>query len=88
MLEATTGEGSLKQAPPALAIRINNIYEQGGGEFWVDAQVEWSSEAITITIANDAEPEAEYDVQAYLVHRHADGAQVFQDVHSGFCLPT
>ena len=28
LLEATTGEGGLRHAPPALAIRINNIYEQ------------------------------------------------------------
>ena len=83
LLEATTGDGGLKRAPPALIIRINNIYEQGGEEFWVDARVEWPNEALTITIGNDAEPEVEYDVQACLVHRHADGAPVSRGMRSG-----
>ena len=83
MLEATTGDGCLKRAPPALAIRINNIYEQGGEEFWVDAKVAWPIEAVTLTIMNDAEPQAEYDVQAYLVHRHEDGAPVSRGMRSG-----
>ena len=66
-----------------LAIRINNIYEQGEEEFWVDAQVDWPKEALTLTIANEAAPEAEYVVQSYLVHRRDEGASVSQGMRSG-----
>ena len=42
MLEAATGGRSLKKAPAALAFRVENTYEQGGEEFWVDGHVAWS----------------------------------------------
>ena len=83
LLEATTGDGGLKLAPAVLAIRINNIYEQGDDAFWVDAQVDWPKEALTLTIANDAAPQAEYVVQSYLVHRRDEGASVSLGMRSG-----
>ena len=83
LLEATTGEGGLKHAPPSLAIRINNIYEQGDAEFWVDAHVDWPTEAFTVTINDAAAPQAEYVVQSYLAHRREEGASVSRGMRSG-----
>ena len=83
LLEATTGDGALNLGPQALAIRIENTYEQGGEAFWVDARVAWPSHPLTLTIANDAEPQVDYDVQAYLVHRHDAGAAVSRRMRSG-----
>ena len=86
LLEATTGEGALKLGAQVITIRIENTYEQGGALFWVDAQIAWSSEPTTLTIANDAEPQVDYDVQAYLVHRHNADAPVSSGMQSGHYL--
>ena len=83
LLEATTGDGGLKHAPAALVIRINNIYEQGIDEFWVDARVEWPKEALTVTIDNHAAPQAQYVVQSYLTHRREEGVSVSRGMRSG-----
>ena len=83
LLEATTGDGALKLGPQALAIRIENTYEQGGEAFWVDARVAWPSDQLTLTVANDAEPQVDYDAQAYLVHRHPAGTAVSRGMRSG-----
>jgi hypothetical protein len=83
LLEATTGDRCLRRAPHALAIRIENTYEQGGEAFWVDAQVAWPNEPLTLTLGNDAEPQVDYDVQAYLVHRHEKSAPVSRGMRSG-----
>ena len=83
LLEATTGDRALKKAPQALAIRIENTYEQGGQAFWVDARVAWPNEALTLTTTNAIEPQADYDVQAYLVHRHEQDAPVSAGMRSG-----
>ena len=83
LLEATTGDGALNLGPQALAIRIENTYEQGGEAFWVDARVAWPSDQLTLTVANDAEPQVDYDVQAYLVHRPDPGASVARGMRSG-----
>ena len=66
-----------------MAIRIENTYEQGGEAFWVDARVAWPNDQLTLTVANDAEPQVDYDVQAYLVHRPAPGASVARGMRSG-----
>ncbi len=36
-----------------------------------------------MTLGNDAEPQVDYDVQAYLVHRHEKSAPVFRGMRSG-----
>ena len=69
LLEATTGDGALGKGAQALIIRLENTYEQGGDKFWVDAEVEWPEDSLTLTVANDEEPQVEYDVQGYLVHK-------------------
>ena len=83
LLEATTGDVGLKHAPAVLAIRINNIYEQGDEEFWVDVHVDWPKEAFTVTIGNEAAPQAQYSVQSYLTHRREEGASVSRGMRSG-----
>ena len=83
LLEATTSDRALKLGAQALTIRVENTYEQGGENFWVDAQISWPSEALTLTVANEAEPQVDYDVQAYLVHRHDVGAPVSRGMRSG-----
>ena len=83
LLEATTGDRCLLQAPQVLAIRIENTYEQGGEEFWVDARMNWSTEPCTLTIDNAVEAQADYDIQSYFAHRHRKGATVATGMHSG-----
>ena len=58
-------------------------YERGGEAFWVDARVNWPSTSCTLTVENEAEPQADYDVQAYLVHRHDAGVPVSRGMCSG-----
>lgn len=81
--EAATGDGGLKHAPSALAIRINNVYERGDAEFWVSADVEWPTEALTVTIDDAAALQAEYVVQSYLTRRREEGASVSRGMRSG-----
>ena len=83
LLEATTGEEALKLGAQVITIRIENTYEQGGEFFWVDAQIAWSCEPTTLTIDNDAEPQVDYEVQAYLAHRHDANAPVSAGMRSG-----
>ena len=45
--------------------------------------MKWPSTSFTRTVADDAEPQADYDVQAYLVHRHDAHGPVSTGMCSG-----
>ena len=83
LLEATTGETALERSPDALMLRIENTYEEGGELFWVDALAKWPDGPYPITTKEAVQAQRDYDVQAYLVHRHDAGADVSSGVRSG-----
>ena len=66
-----------------VVVRIENTYEQGGVASWVDARVAWSNGLCTLTLANGVEQCVDYNVQAYLVHRHGAGVAVARGMQSG-----
>ena len=70
LLEATTADGALQRAPQALWLRIENTYELLGDVFWTDARVAWPQGPCTLTTNHADEPQVDYEVQAYVVHRH------------------
>ncbi|CAK0796442.1 unnamed protein product, partial [Prorocentrum cordatum] len=68
LLTAMADEGKLGIGAQVLVLRMETTYELGGEDFWVDAHVTWPDHSLTVTVANEAEPQVDYDVQAYLVH--------------------
>ena len=38
---------------------------------------------MTLSVENDLEPQVEYDVQGYLVHRHSEGVPASTGMRSG-----
>ena len=61
LLTAMTDEGKLGIGAQVLVLRVQTTYELGGEDFWVDAQVTWPDHSLTVTVANEAEPQVEYD---------------------------
>ena len=68
LLTAMTDEGKLGIGAQVLVLHVETTYEQGGEDFWVDAHVTWPDNSLTVTVANEAEPHVDYNVQAHLVH--------------------
>jgi hypothetical protein len=48
LVQTLTGDKALGQAPPLLLLRVENIYNVGGEDFYVDARASWPSAPIDL----------------------------------------
>ena len=83
LISALTDEQGLGEDPPALVIRVENIYEQSNEYFAVDAQAAWDFEHLDVTVLGRADTTATYRVTGYVAHVHSGEADAMQRMRSG-----
>ena len=71
IISTLTGDRALATAPKLLLLRIENIYEELGEQYFVDAKVDLSMGVYDLAgcIAGDR-PTTRYTVRGYVQHRH------------------
>jgi hypothetical protein len=80
---ALTDEEALDEDPPALILRVENIYEQGENYFSVDASASWDATRLEFTVVGRADSTVEYKVSGYVAHIHDGDGDARQRMSSG-----
>ena len=84
MLQAAlTGDQALLDAPPALVIRVGNMYEHEGNYFAVDARADWSVTDIAISVLDKPGLSPTYRVAAFVAHESDSSVEARQRMRSG-----
>ena len=65
---ALTDEQALREDPPALIVRVENIYEQNEVYFSVDAAATWDATRLELTVMGREDTTVEYKVAGYVAH--------------------
>ena len=68
LVGALTGDQAMQEAPPALVIRVENVYEQGEEYFAIDAQADWELGELEFTVLGKADSRPRYRVEAFVAN--------------------
>jgi hypothetical protein len=78
-----TDDQALREAPPALIIRVENIYEQNDVYFSVDALASWDATRLELTVMGDDSNTVVYKVSGYVAHVYHGDVDARQRMSSG-----
>jgi hypothetical protein len=83
LIASLTGEQALQEAPPALIVRVENIYEQNDEYFFIDALVSWDATRLELTVMGDDNNTVVYKVSGYVAHIYHGDVDARQRMSSG-----
>ena len=83
---ALTGDQAIRDASEAVVLRVENMYEQDGNFFAVDARADWRATVFPVSILDGGA--VSYEVVAVVQHRAATGAPALQRMRGVTTSPT
>ena len=74
LVESLTGDRAIAAPPELLAVRVENIYEEGGGAYFVDARVTWPAAALDLAPClaevTGAAVDVHYNLRGFVAIQH------------------
>ena len=78
---ALTGDQAIRDASEAVVLPAENMYEQDGNFFAVDARADWRATVFPVSVLDgDA---VSYEVAAFMRHREVPGAPALERMRGG-----
>ena len=68
IVASLTGDSAIAEAPRALVIRVENVYEHGGQYFAVDARADWAGFPVELTVREAPDLQPQYTVACFVSH--------------------
>ena len=80
---ALTGDQAMLDAPSALVLRVENIYEQDGNYFAVDVNADWSATDLCVSVRDKPSLNPKCCVAAFVAHVSGGEVETRQRMRSG-----
>ena len=83
LVGSLTDDQAMHEDPPALVVRVENIYEEDEQHFAVDALADWSVDSLELGVLGVASTTTIYAVAGYVAHVHTGEVEALQRMRSG-----